>query len=181
MNDLSGAGNSGRRVCGSVPASLASVLAAVLFLGITYSLFILVVVHNALLLAAIMLLSALVVSFVLWNLLSYKKNLAILCFVDRLPTSDLLSASDGQLVKITGLASCGDFALESSYEKVQRCVYTSTLLYENRSFWCKILSAKNHHSVPMATSSDERYYCWKLTYLEVYRGRGFFDCCGNAQ
>lgn len=103
MNDLSGVERPGRRVCGPVPAPVLCVLAVVLLVGIAFSLLVFAVVHNAVLFAAILLLSALVVSFVLWNTISYRKNLAILGFVDRLPASDLLSASDGQLVKITGV------------------------------------------------------------------------------
>ncbi|KAH9738260.1 hypothetical protein KPL71_018731 [Citrus sinensis] len=51
-------------------------------------------------------------------------------------------APHGQLVKITGmgspfLASCGSVSLESSYEKATRCIYTSTLLHENRRLGLK--------------------------------------------
>ncbi|ESR33824.1 hypothetical protein CICLE_v10007064mg, partial [Citrus x clementina] len=41
-------------------------------------------------------------------------------------------APHGQL-----LASCGSVSLESSYEKATRCIYTSTLLHENRRLGLK--------------------------------------------
>ncbi|KAL0904936.1 hypothetical protein M5K25_027100 [Dendrobium thyrsiflorum] len=105
MNDLSGAGvaTSGRWLCATVPISVPFVVAPLLLLGTAVSLFILVVVGNALFLAALLLLSAFIIAVFFWNSLSFRRNLAVLLFVDRMPVSDLLSASDGQLVKITGV------------------------------------------------------------------------------
>lgn len=48
--------------------------------------------------------------------------------------------------------SCADVCLESSYEKVGGCVYTSTLLYEYEGFG---LNAK------------QPCFLWKLAYSEV--------------
>ncbi|XP_020681838.1 uncharacterized membrane protein At1g16860 isoform X2 [Dendrobium catenatum] len=173
MNDLSGAGvaTSGRWLCATVPVSVPFVLAPLLLLGTAVSLFILVVVGNALFLAALLLLSTFIISVFIWNSLSFRRNLALLLFVDRMPVSDLLSASDGQLVKITGvippLAECGDFPLESSYEKVERCVYTSTLLYEYSGFGFKI-STNDYHTGSRTVRVNDRHVCWKLAYLERF-------------
>lgn len=52
--------------------------------------------------------------------------------------------------------SCGDIALESSYEKVGRCVYTSTLLYEYEGFGFKSLNAK------------QPCFLWRLAYSERF-------------
>ncbi|KAL9429304.1 hypothetical protein AB3S75_031173 [Citrus x aurantiifolia] len=38
------------------------------------------------------------------------------------------------------LASCGSVSLESSYEKATRCIYTSTLLHENRRLGLKLVN-----------------------------------------
>jgi len=57
--------------------------------------------------------------------------------------------------------SCGNVSLESSYEKVHECVYTSTLLYEYEGFGWKALTAK------------APYFSWRLTYSEVC------DCFAN--
>ncbi|KAG6503836.1 hypothetical protein ZIOFF_036160 [Zingiber officinale] len=51
-------------------------------------------------------------------------------------------------------ASCGDFSLESSYEKAGRCVYTSTLLYEYHG--CQL---KQGHL-------NCRCFQWNLAYVE---------------
>lgn len=124
MNDLSGTGasTSGRRLCAPLPASVSFVFALLLILGTAVSLFILVVTGNALLLAALLLLSAFVVSVLLWNSLSFRRNLAVTLFVDRLPVSDLLAASDGQLVKITGVISPVQLFLFFYLSHFQECV-----------------------------------------------------------
>ncbi|XP_052298262.1 uncharacterized membrane protein At1g16860-like [Citrus sinensis] len=61
----------------------------------------------------------------------------------------------GQLVKITGLASCGSVSLESSYEKATRCIYTSTLLHENRRLGLKPVNI------------NKSCCQWSLAYCEV--------------
>lgn len=155
MNDLS-ATAAGRRCSPPVPAAVPCVIVPLLLTGLAVSLLILVVVHNVLLLVAVLLLSALVASFLLWNAASFRNDRAVLVFLDRLPTSDLLTARDGQLVKITGFASCEDLSLESSYEKVGRCVYTSTLLYEYNGFGSKL------------TNPSSRYFKWNLAYVERF-------------
>ncbi|XP_010933777.1 uncharacterized membrane protein At1g16860 isoform X1 [Elaeis guineensis] len=155
MNDLSGTAT-GHRCLSPVPAAVPCVIVPLLLAGLAVSLLILVVVHNALLLAAVVLLSAVSAVFLLWNAASFQKHGALLVLLDRLPTSDLVTARDGQLVKITGFASCGDLALESSYEKVGRCVYTSMLLYEYCGFGSKPANA------------NSRYFWWNLAYVERF-------------
>ncbi|XP_010933780.1 uncharacterized membrane protein At1g16860 isoform X2 [Elaeis guineensis] len=101
MNDLSGTAT-GHRCLSPVPAAVPCVIVPLLLAGLAVSLLILVVVHNALLLAAVVLLSAVSAVFLLWNAASFQKHGALLVLLDRLPTSDLVTARDGQLVKITG-------------------------------------------------------------------------------
>ncbi|PKA60010.1 putative membrane protein [Apostasia shenzhenica] len=108
MRDLSGAGDSCRPLFRPLPASVYCALGLLFLACIAVSLLILVAVRNALMLAALILLSALIISFFLWNSLSFRRNIAIFLFVDRFPASDLLTASDGQLVKITGVSKVGD-------------------------------------------------------------------------
>ncbi|GAY39910.1 hypothetical protein CUMW_047990 [Citrus unshiu] len=59
-------------------------------------------------------------------------------------------APHGQL-----LASCGSVSLESSYEKATRCIYTSTLLYENRRLGLKPVNV------------NKSCCQWSLAYCEV--------------
>ncbi|XP_008810698.2 uncharacterized membrane protein At1g16860-like isoform X1 [Phoenix dactylifera] len=155
MNDLSGTAV-GRRFRAPVPAAVPCVIVPLLLAGLAVSLLILVVVHNALLLAAVLFLSAAASSFLLWNAASFRNHGALLVFLDRLPASDLVTARDGQLIKITGFASCGDLSLESSYEKVGRCAYTSTLLYEYCGFGSKPANA------------NSKFFQWNLAYVERF-------------
>ncbi|KAF8379945.1 hypothetical protein HHK36_027411 [Tetracentron sinense] len=136
MNDLSNAPLRDRHCCSfkPIPAPVLCVLVPLFFIGLSVSIFILVIVHNAFFFVFVTLLSALVLAFLVWNTLNWRRNGAILLFLDSFPDSDLRIARDGQLVKITGFASCGTLSLESSYEKVPRCIYTSTLLYEYKGF-----------------------------------------------
>ncbi|KAH9715933.1 hypothetical protein KPL71_021262 [Citrus sinensis] len=70
-------------------------------------------------------------------------------------------APHGQLVKITGLASCGSVSLEYSYEKATRCIYTSTLLHENGRLGLKPVNI------------NKSCCQWSLAYCEVCK---FFNC-----
>ncbi|XP_043723499.1 uncharacterized membrane protein At1g16860-like [Telopea speciosissima] len=142
--------------CKPIPASVFCVLVPLFFLGLTVSIFILVVVHNGFFFAFLLVLSSLVLAFLAWNTLNWRKNSAILLFLDSFPDSDLRTARHGQLVKLTGFASCGSIPLESSYEKVPRCIYTSTLLYEYRGFHLKAASA-NHKCLQWTLAYSERF------------------------
>ncbi|KAJ3680115.1 hypothetical protein LUZ60_016393 [Juncus effusus] len=162
LNDLNGtsstaAGTSsagGRRWGGPVPAAAHWVLITLLLAGLGVSVFVLAVVHNALLFVGIILISVIFIGFLVWNVVSYRSYRSLLIFLDRLPDSDLRTASDGQIVKISGIVSCGDISLISSYEKVGRCVYTSTLLYTCNG-WISMLSNFSEHLIK-----------WDLAHLE---------------
>ncbi|XP_010251624.1 PREDICTED: uncharacterized membrane protein At1g16860-like isoform X2 [Nelumbo nucifera] len=94
--------------------------------------------------------------FIVWNTLNWRRNGAILLFLDSFPDSDLRTATHGQLVKITGFASCGSLSLESSYEKVHRCTFTSTLLYEYKGFSLKKANVNNG------------WFQWRVAYAERF-------------
>ncbi|XP_049389343.1 uncharacterized membrane protein At1g16860-like [Solanum stenotomum] len=135
--------------------SLALYLVFALFLfGLAVSLFILVVVHNPLFFLSYLFLFALIAAFLLWNSISFRNNTTILHYLRSLPDADLTVARHGHLVKITGLVSCGNVSLESSYEKVGRCVYTSTLLFECGKLGLKPADVK------------ESCFGWRLAYSE---------------
>lgn len=92
-----------RRWRGPVPASVHWVLIPLLLAGLGVSVFVLAVVHNALLFLGIIVISVLAVAFLLWNLLASRSNRGLLLFLDRVPDSDLRTAADGRIVKITGV------------------------------------------------------------------------------
>ncbi|XP_059634423.1 uncharacterized membrane protein At1g16860-like [Cornus florida] len=142
--------------CKPIPNTAIYVLVSLFFIGLGVSIFILVVVHNAFFFVSLLFLSALVTAFLLWNALNWRRNGSLLLFLHSFPDSDIRLARDGQLVKITGLVSCGNVSLQSSYEKATGCVYTSTLLYESGKLGLR--------------PADVNISCfqWRVTYSERF-------------
>ncbi|KAL6903785.1 hypothetical protein ACP4OV_004598 [Aristida adscensionis] len=131
-------------------------VAALLAVGLGVGALVLAVVHTAALLVVAVVLSAAVAAFLLWNAAAAASGRALRRFVDGLPATSLRVAADGQLVKITGPVSCGDISLISSYEKVENCVYTSTLLRKCGRWGSEILHPNNRCSK------------WKLAHAERF-------------
>lgn len=143
MNDLSNATlrEHNSHSCKPIPRLAVCILLLVFFVGLSVSVFILVVVHNVFFFLSFILLFALVLSFLAWNKLNWRRKAAVFWCLRSFPDSDLAAATEGQLVKITGLVSCGSISLESSYERAARCTYVSTLLYEYGGFGVKPMNA----------------------------------------
>ncbi|XP_058201104.1 uncharacterized membrane protein At1g16860-like [Rhododendron vialii] len=97
---------------------------------------------------------AVVVAVGVWNCAWKEKGLV--GFLRRYPDDELRGAVDGQYVKVTGVVTCGSIPLESSFQKVPRCVYVSTKLYEYRGWRGK--SAKPKH----------RFFSWGCRHVEKY-------------
>ncbi|CAN6240330.1 unnamed protein product [Urochloa humidicola] len=159
LNDLcttAAGGGAGAGTPPPFPRAAAWAVAALLAVGLGVGALVLAAVRSAALLVVAVLLSAAVAAFLLWNAAAAASGRALRRFVDGLPASSLRVAADGQLVKITGLVSCGDISLISSYEKVENCVYTSTLLRRCARWGSMILNPWNRHSK------------WKLTHAERF-------------
>ncbi|KAK8629135.1 hypothetical protein V6N13_077989 [Hibiscus sabdariffa] len=103
--------------------------------------FILGAVHNAILLIVVVVLFGAVAALFAWN--SFWGRTAIMGFIARYPDAELRNAKNGQFVKISGVVTCGNVPLESSYQRVSRCVYTSTSLYEYRGWDSKAANPKH--------------------------------------
>ncbi|XP_031493752.1 uncharacterized membrane protein At1g16860-like [Nymphaea colorata] len=131
MNDLSWRGRDGREASfwSTIPRAATCTLLFLFALGVSVFAFVLFAVHNALFLLILLALSALLLALLFWNAWNWRHR-ALSFFLSRLPDSALATAAEGHFVKVTGVATCGSVALESSYEKAARCVYTSTSLYE---------------------------------------------------
>ncbi|KAF5728885.1 hypothetical protein HS088_TW21G01039 [Tripterygium wilfordii] len=80
----------------------------------------------------------------------------LLGFVKRFPDTELRGAIDGQFVKVTGVVTCGSIPLESSYQRVPRCVYVSTELYTYKGWGGKSANPKH------------RCFSWGSRHLEKY-------------
>ncbi|MCE5166614.1 hypothetical protein HAX54_022589, partial [Datura stramonium] len=151
-----------------LPSLALYVVFALFLFGLAVSLFILVVVHNPLFFLSYLFLFGLIAAFLFWNSHSFRNNRTILRYLHSLPDSDLTVACHGQLVKITGHVSCGNVSLESSYEKVGRCVYTSTLLLECGELGLKPVDVK------------ESCLGWRLAYSEAYEIRSVKHLIGKV-
>lgn len=136
----------------SFPSVILWTVVPLFIMGFVAGGFILVTVHNPILLMVVGSLCVCIVLLISWNL----------CWGDSSPgnflaayeDADLRKAKDGQHVKVTGIVTCGSTPLESSYQRVTRCIYTSTGLHEYRGFKSK--PAKAGH----------RRFTWALRYSE---------------
>lgn len=121
-------------------------------MGFIAGIFILAAVGNPILLVVVVVLFVAVTSVFVWN--SCWGTKAITGFVARYPDCELRTAKNGQFVKVSGVVTCGNLPLESSFNRVPRCVYTSTSLYEYRGWDSK------------AANSSHRRFTWGLRSVE---------------
>ncbi|XP_076910278.1 putative membrane protein At1g16860 [Bidens hawaiensis] len=121
-------------------------------MGFIAAIFILAAVGNPILLIVVVVLFAIVSLVFGWNV--YYDGKAIIKFISEFPDAELRTARDGQFVKVTGIVTCGNVPLESSFERVPRCVYTSTSLYEYRGWDSK------------AANPTHRRFTWGLRFTE---------------
>ena len=80
----------------------------------------------------------------------------VLGFVNSYPDTDLRTAKGGEYVKVTGVVTCGNFPLQSSFQRIPRCVYTSTRLYEYRGWDSKTANPK-HRRFTWGLRTAERF------------------------
>ncbi|KAL8466530.1 hypothetical protein ACS0TY_035560 [Phlomoides rotata] len=116
----------------NVPRLLLWAVFLLFMMGFIAGGFILGAVHNAILLIVVSALFCIVVAIFVWNTCWGRK--AVLGYIERYPDSELRTATDGQYVKVSGVVTCGNVPLRSSFQKVPRCVYTSTRLDEYRGW-----------------------------------------------
>nr|AFK43022.1 unknown [Lotus japonicus] len=134
------------------PKAMLWLLILLFVMGFIAGGFILGAVHNAILLVVVVVLFGLVAASFTWN--TYWGRRAIMGFITHYPDSELRTAKNGQFVKASGVVTCGNVPLESSFQKIPRCVYTSTSLYEYRGWDSK------------AANPTHRQFTWGLRYLE---------------
>ncbi|XP_004293344.1 PREDICTED: uncharacterized membrane protein At1g16860 [Fragaria vesca subsp. vesca] len=113
-------------------------------MGLLVGGFLMVAVKKWVILMAVVLVLVPVGVVVVWNYVWGKRGL--LGFVRSYPDAELRGAVDGQFVKVTGVVTCGSIPLESSYQRVPRCVYVSTELCEAQGCGSKSTNKKANHS-----------------------------------
>jgi len=93
-----------------------------------------------------------VAALFIWNTFWVRR--AIIDYIARYPDSELRTAKNGQYVKVSGVVTCGNVPLESSFQNIPRCVYTSTSLFEYRGWDSK------------AANPSHRHFTWGLRSME---------------
>lgn len=130
------------------------VVMVVVLIGLLVGAFLVVAVKKMLVLVVVAALVGPMVVGLVWNCAWGRRGL--LGYIKRYPNAELRGAVDGQYVKVTGIVTCGSIPLESSYQRVPRCVYVSTELFEFKG--CGGKSAKPKH----------RCFSWGCRHSEKY-------------
>ncbi|CAL9170058.1 unnamed protein product [Musa hybrid cultivar] len=94
------------------------------------------------------------IALFIWNACWGRR--AMIRLIAHYPDAELRTAKDGQYVKVSGIVTCGNVPLESSFEKIPRCVYTSTSLYEYRG-WKSKPANPQHRRFTWGLRSMERH------------------------
>ncbi|KAL5157722.1 putative membrane protein [Glycine soja] len=142
------------RVGFRVSRAVVWVFMVVVAMSLLVGVFLMVAVKKAVILVALGAVIVPVVVLIAWNCVWGRRGL--LGFVKRYPDAELRGAIDGQYVKVTGVVTCGSIPLESSYQRVPRCVYVSTELYEYKGLGGK------------SANSKHRCFTWGSRYSEKY-------------
>eukprot|EP00249_Psilotum_nudum_P011132 c22981_g2_i1 orf=409-1890(-) len=137
---------------GNFPKVILWTIIPLFIIGFIAGGFILGTVHNPILMIVVAILFGAVSLLLAWNACWGK--MTVTGFVAAYPNTGLNNAKDGQYVKVTGVVTCGGIPIESSFQRVSRCVYTSTGLYEYRGFGARPAQPKH------------RIFTWGLRYLE---------------
>lgn len=137
-----------------VSRAVAWVVMVVVAMGVMIGAFLMVAVKKAVVLVAVAAVVGPLFIGMIWNCVWGRRGL--LGFVKKYPDTELRGAIDGQYVKVTGVVTCGSIPLESSYQRVPRCVYVSTELHEYKG--CGGKSANPKH----------RCFSWGSRHLEKY-------------
>ncbi|CAL0301130.1 unnamed protein product [Lupinus luteus] len=166
--NLDRSGSMGKMVYGSGVTSLSEevkvgfkvsravmwVFLVVVAMGLLVGVFLMVAVKKAVILVALGAVIVPVVVLFIWNCVWGRRGL--LGFLKRYPDAELRGAIDGQYIKVTGVVTCGSIPLESSYQRVPRCVYVSTELYEYKGLGGKSANPK-HCCFSWGSRYSEKY------------------------
>ncbi|KAL7130379.1 hypothetical protein ABFS83_13G129800 [Erythranthe nasuta] len=126
----------------------------VVVMGLVVGAFLMAAVKKPVILVAVVAVLVPAVMILIWNY-AYRKH-GVLGFLKKYPDAELRGAIDGQFVKVTGVVTCGSIPLESSFQRIPRCVYASSELYEYRGCGGKPANAK------------QRFFSWGCRYSENF-------------
>ncbi|KAG8365369.1 hypothetical protein BUALT_Bualt18G0097500 [Buddleja alternifolia] len=137
-----------------VPRAAIWAFLVVVVMGIVVGAFLMAAVKKAVILVATVALLVPAVVMVVWNCVYMKCG--VLGFVKKYDDTQLKDAVDGQYIKVTGVVTCGSIPLETSFQRVPRCAYVSTELFEYRG--CGGKPANDKH----------RFFSWGCIHSETY-------------
>ncbi|KAJ8533631.1 hypothetical protein K7X08_006955 [Anisodus acutangulus] len=105
-------------------------------------------VRNPIFLVVVVVLFAIVSVLLTWNTCYARKS--IVGFISQYPDAEPRTVKDGQFVKVSGVVTCGNVPLESSFQKLNcdlHCFGCYRIKYRSCTSKCFILS--NVSSMPM--------------------------------
>ncbi|GLT41337.1 hypothetical protein SLA2020_154100 [Shorea laevis] len=126
----------------------------VVLIGLLVGAFLVVAVKKMLVLVLVAAVLGPMMVGLVWNCVWGRRGL--LGYVKRYPDAELRGAIDGQYIKVTGVVTCGSIPLDSSYQRVPRCVYVSTELYEYKGWGGKSANPK-HRCFSWGCRHSEKY------------------------
>ncbi|CAH9093467.1 unnamed protein product [Cuscuta epithymum] len=130
------------------------VFLVLLLMALVVGAFLMVAVKKSMVLIALAIILAPAMVLLIWNF-TYKER-SLRMFLKRYPDAELRGAVDGQYIKVTGIVTCGSIPLETSFQRIPRCVYASTELHEYRGWGAK--PANSRHCL----------FSWGLRHSEKY-------------
>ncbi|KAL6520514.1 hypothetical protein OROHE_017102 [Orobanche hederae] len=130
------------------------VFLVVVLMGLVVGAFLMAAVKKSVVLIAVAAVLVPAVVIWIWNY-AYKKR-GVLGFLEKYPDAELRGAIDGQFVKVTGVVTCGSMPLETSFQRMPRCIYVSSELYEYRGCGWK------------PSDANQRFFSWGCRYSEKY-------------
>ncbi|KAL0407223.1 UNVERIFIED_CONTAM: putative membrane protein [Sesamum latifolium] len=134
--------------------------------GLVVGAFFMAAVKKAVILVVVVAVLVPTVVILVWNY-AYREH-GVLGFLRKYPDAKFKDAVDGQYLKVTGVVTCGSIPLETSFQKVPRCVYVSSELYEYRGCGGKPANAKH------------RFFSWGCRHTEKYVADFYISDCQSG-
>lgn len=123
-------------------------------IGFIVGVFLMVTVKRTEVLVAVGALFVLVAALLGWNYAWARRGLRR--FLNMYPDAELRGAKNGEFIKVTGIVTCGSIPLESSFQRIPRCIYVSTELHEYRG-WSGKSANSNHCRLSWGLRHSEKH------------------------
>ncbi|CAL9076880.1 unnamed protein product [Musa acuminata var. zebrina] len=132
------------------------VLVAMFVVGVATGAFVWAAVGRPEILVGVAAAAALVVALAVWSCVMGRMEVERFLRCHPNYSIDPRNLPIGKLVKITGHVTCGSIPLEASYQKISRCIYISTDIYEYRG-WSGLPAKPNLMHFSWGLRNSERH------------------------